>query len=228
VIPVEFVLTPAILDAWGGVPIPPEQNLIEWAKQFLVPGKMFIDVGAHVGSWSLQYAAMGCQVRAFEPQLTPCILLHAARDINKLHHEITIHCEAMVADDTNQFFDIGIVSRDGGGSSIMPLTTHEPSKLLGVEKVRCGRLDEYLDHRACLIKIDVEGAEAAVVRGGIEGLRRAGYPKILLESWRPERMPEAAALRADVFSVLSDLGYEIIPLNLYDEMFLVKHKGDSQ
>jgi len=48
---IQFAITPAILGAWSGVPVPPEQNLIEWATQFLVPGKLFVDIGAHVGTW---------------------------------------------------------------------------------------------------------------------------------------------------------------------------------
>ena len=202
------------------MPVPPEQNLIEWAKQLLVPGKMFVDVGAHVGSWSLQYAAMGFQVRAFEPQLDPYTLLKAAMTINDLHELITVYAEAM-SDGNETWGVMSVVSEDGGGSSIVDLSTHATP--LRVENVRVGRLDEYLDHRAGLIKIDVEGAEARVIRGAREGLKRAGYPKILLESWRPERMLEAGRLRTEVFEELKALGYRVIPLAHYDEMFLAEH-----
>ncbi len=47
----------------------PEFALIRWALQFLPSaGHTFLDVGAHVGTWSLLFAQQCRHVHAFEPQ----------------------------------------------------------------------------------------------------------------------------------------------------------------
>jgi hypothetical protein len=46
----------------------PEAALIAWATQFIGKDQVFVDVGAHVGSWA-QHLARSCkEVHAFEPQ----------------------------------------------------------------------------------------------------------------------------------------------------------------
>lgn len=37
-------------------------------------------------------------------------------------------------------------------------------------------------------------------------------------------MPEAVKLREEVFAEIESLGYRIVPINLYDEMFLAERK----
>src|SRR5580700_98147 len=48
----------------------PEAQLIGWATQLIRPDQSFIDVGAHVGSWTQHFAQKCKRVYAFEPQST--------------------------------------------------------------------------------------------------------------------------------------------------------------
>ncbi len=75
------------------------------------------------------------------------------------------------------------------------------------------------------IKLDVEGSELEVLKGATESLVNSGLPKILFESWDPWRMPEAIKMRSDLFSFLDSIGYKVVPIRRYSEMFLATSKG---
>jgi FkbM family methyltransferase len=215
---IQYAITPAILDAWGGIAIPPEQSLIEWAAQFLVPGKLFIDVGAHVGTWALQYGALGHKVLAFEANPATSALLHAGFVINDLLDGNDL--KEVALGDRSGWCELGIISEDGGGSSILDLSTHRHP--IRKKRVQIARLDDYGIENVGFMKIDVEGAESAVIRGAHQTLARSGFPRIIFESWRAYRMPEGVALRAELFAELDSLGYRIVPISFYDEMFLAE------
>lgn len=216
----KYALSPAILDAWGGTGTPPEQNMIEWARQLLQPGKLFVDVGAHVGSYCLQYAELGFDCVAFEAQWETYCRLTTGILTNDLYPKVMAHHVAL-GDGSSTSVELRAISRDGGGSSTVELSTHaEP---LSVEVVDSRTLDSFGLTNVGLIKIDVEGAELGVLIGALNTLKASGFPKIIFESWRASRMPEAAKLRADLFSFLEQLGYRVIQLGVYDEMFLAEH-----
>lgn len=215
----KYALSPAILDAWSGSGTPPEQNMIEWARQLLIPGKLFVDVGAHVGSYALQYAELGYQVHAFEAQRETFYRLATGILTNDLTDRVHAHHVAL-GDGSSSQLELRAISRDGGGSSTLNLSTHHDP--LSVERVEARTLDSFHLKDVGLIKLDVEGAELACIIGSLNTLKDSGYPKILFESWRASRMPEAAKLRADLFSFLEQLGYRVIQLGVYDEMFLAE------
>ena len=76
------------------------------------------------------------------------------------------------------------------------------------------------------IKMDVEGFEANVLKGAKETLKRNRYPRILFESWCPERESDgvpAVQLRRELFSTLEALGYTIHPIRGNNEMFIADH-----
>lgn len=216
---VNFALTPAIREAWGNRDIPPEQNMIQWAADnLLVQGKTFVDIGAHVGSYALQYAEAGFEVHAFEAQRNTFHYLCANIALNGLSDRVNARHVAL-GEGEQRLVELRIISADGGGSSAASLSTHQTP--MRTESVECRSLDSYRLSNVGLIKIDVEGAERLVIRGARRTLAENGYPKILFETWRPSRMPEAAKLRAELFDELESLGYRVIPTT-YDEMFLAE------
>jgi hypothetical protein len=76
--------------------------------------------------------------------------------------------------------------------------------------VRCDRLDNFADSARSFdfLKVDVEGAELLVLRGG-EGLLRRDRPAILFESG-PGSAERYGLSREELFGFLSsDLGYSI-------------------
>ena len=59
-----------------------------------------------------------------------------------------------------------------------------------------------------LIKIDVEGYELQVLRGGTQTIQNNGYPPILFESW-PSTNETNTKLKDNLFNYLFALGYNI-------------------
>ena len=89
-------------------------------------------------------------------------------------------------------------------------------------------LDSYELSNINFIKIDVEGHEEKVLRGGVQTLERNQWPPILFESW-PERMTNVPAkeLRESLFAFLASLGYTITQiLGGTDDMFLAHRPID--
>lgn len=208
-----------VIYGWSGSWTPPEKDLIEWAYSFCEPGKRFVDVGAHVGTWTLGFAEQGREVVAFEAQRKTFYRLCYGIADNGLEHRVIAHHTAIGARAGE--IELRIIGRDGGQTSTVALSTHEVPSSVEIVPVRT--LDSYGLGDVGLIKIDVEGAEIDVLRGARETLERNGYPKIFFESWVPHRMPEAPRLREELFLFLEkELGYRVVPLNGNAEMFLAE------
>jgi FkbM family methyltransferase len=110
----KFILTPEIIHAWGDSIIPPEQCLIEWARQFQSKDKVALDIGAHVGDWAVDMADYSKEVHAFEAQTSTYKLLLANA---KGYSNIWCHSGALC--EKRGDVDLAIRSPDGGGSSVV-------------------------------------------------------------------------------------------------------------
>lgn len=178
----------------------------------LKPGMVFFDVGAHFGQFTLmaspRVGARG-QVHGFEPttetfgQLKANIELNALENVtinhNAVYHEKTT-LELKVCDSgRGEFNTLGQPARRGGG------VDH-------IEKIEAIRLDDYVvEHqigRVDLMKIDVEGAEDFVLRGGADLLSREDAPILSIEF--SERNVEAMGYGVDVIRTrMQGFGYTL-------------------
>ena len=157
----------------------------------LRPGAVVFDIGAHVGYYSLLSAVLSTPaggVFAFEPVPSNADKLRRHVVMNRVSVDVM---EAAVADrDGEARFESGADSYTGGlggnGSSV---------RVVSVDALRAsGRLPE-----PDVIKIDVEGAEALVLRGATETIRMA-RPVIFVAV-------HGAAARAECLRLLEDFGY---------------------
>lgn len=196
----------------------PEQPLIDWAKQFLSPDKSFVDCGAHIGTWSVQFAPLCRHVHAFEAQRSTYYRLCGDVALNE-RDNATVHHLAL-NDGTREVEKLRIVSADGGGSSIHPA---QPSAIgaLGHELVPARSLNSFLFNDVGLVKLDVEGAELMVLRGAQAMLERNGWPRLLFECWGHDWF---RAERAALVEFVGSLGYQILPITGWPEMFLAEHR----
>jgi FkbM family methyltransferase len=158
-------------------------------------GSVFVDVGAHVGHWTVRAAALGARVTAVEADPVTCERLYENLKLNGLEAEVfsvaawdevttlrLLHQNQEKYDGTNQVRPYG----DGPEVSAEPLD------------ITLGHLD-----RIDLIKVDVEGADLHVLRG----LRKT------LERTRPAMFIEDHSVygyfdHADLEALLTDLGYQ--------------------
>jgi len=189
-----------------------ESALIEWCRQYCHPNKIFLDVGAHTGTYAISLVD-GCKhVYAFEPQKNTYYALCGGIAMSGQCDKITAHNFGLGNASQEGKQRLNIVSRDGGGSSI-----HVPPNMaiLGGEEIEIRVLDKILSEKEKsqigFIKMDVEDNELFVLEGATNTIMASDYPTILFES-NHDNLP--------LFRHISILGYEIIPISGVSNMFL--------
>lgn len=151
--------------------------------QICTPGSVVIEVGANIGAHTVGLARLvGPQGRvlAFEPQRLPFQMLCANVALNSL-------------DNVDCFW--AAVSSEVGSINVPDLNPRKEYNfggltLLGSQsgrRVACLTLDQYVTlPKVDLVKIDVEGMEADVLKGG-EGLLKRFKPLLYVENDRLEK-----------------------------------------
>jgi FkbM family methyltransferase len=168
-------------------------------RDYLVPGDVFVDVGANIGYFSvIAGAAVGHSgaVYAFEP--SPRIRARLERNVAlNAMHQITVHPEAVTANPGV----VRLVEPQGAGNDGLAYVDRNGGEAgVEVRGVRLDELPEFSDRSPALIKVDVEGGEPEVFRGATALLNRSDAPSIIFESFELAR--DAAMLR--------DFGYQVL------------------
>lgn len=195
--------------------------MIEWAYQFLKPDTTFIDVGAHIGSWTLMFAKKAQHVVSFEAQRGIYYQLCGNIAINNLVDNVVAH-------------NIGLGSPEQSGTSLTiskygvdygSSTFHQTAKdkmladnikCVGTEEVSFRTLDSYDLKNVSLIKIDVEGFEINVLKGATKLLKEC-RPVIILESWTGKEYKD---IRDELINYLTSCSYKTNPINGYTDYLL--------
>ena len=192
-----------------------EKDLINWAKNnYKDSKKIFIDIGAHMGTYSIKLAPYFSHTYSFEAQKNTFYCLAGGIALNGLSDKITAHHYALTnPDQAGKILNLKIISPDGGGSSIKNLSNN--TNPIREEKVKTKTLDQFKLENIGLIKIDVEGAEIDVLKGAVKTLRESGYPPILFEAWsdswfdqeREKLMDYVKSLKYNIRKVYKDNMY---------------------
>ena len=197
-----------------------ENNLIEWCKQYGDNTKIFLDIGAHTGTYTINLANYFKTTIAFEPQrITYYALCGSVALSYDSHSNNNIYCLNMglgSADQVGNEVKLNIISEDGGGSTIQHIfpTQYNYYKTESIQIVTLDSLyDKYDLKNIGFIKMDVEGNELDVLKGATITLQNANYPKILFES-------NNGTKNIELFSYLSQLGYKTTSIIGYPNMFL--------
>lgn len=182
-----------------------ESSLIEWCKQFRDKNKIFLDIGAHSGTYGISLSKMFETVHCFEPQRMTYYTLCGSTALSGIQN-IFCHNFGLGSEKQKGKQKLKIISKDGGGSSL-----HAVSGILATEEIEIRILDDFKFDNIGFIKIDVEGNEYDVILGARNTLKRSGYPKILFESNDGNEK---------LFSLIKEIGYGILKINSYNNMFL--------
>ena len=139
-------------------------------------GAIVIDVGAHVGSYTMLAARRASIVVAVEPGADNFSLLKTNVELNDSKNVLPLNIA--LSNNRGKAYLYTHVGGDPGGSSLeVPIPSgHSPREIQRTE-VECDTLDHLVEsiglRRIDWLKIDVEGHEVAVLEGGTTALRMA-------------------------------------------------------
>ena len=194
-----------------------ERGVIYWClENFIQPDRVFLDIGAHVGTYTLVCAPRALHTYAFECSPKTFCYLAANLALHGLEYKVSpISC---ALGESEGSLDYIIRSNDGGGNGIKVLNSGDTT--LPKVKVHVRTLDSFHMESVGFIKMDVEGAELEVLKGARETLERY-KPPILFESWGEWKTDvDARGLRSELFSYLSTIGYKVQPVSGVRDTFL--------
>lgn len=129
-----------------------------------------VDVGAHIGRYTLMAATRGAKVIAIEPDPSNFVLLRTNVNLNGLSNVVLLP-QAMTSRPSTLWLSLA-GSTNTGVSSVSAEGVGEPSNVRAEREVqvRGETLDRLVEthklHRIDWLKIDVEGHEVAVLEGG--------------------------------------------------------------
>lgn len=164
-------------------PIPYDQQTVSLVADRLkkINGKVFLDVGANTGSFSLISKFLNCHTYAFEPQSKIFKILQSNIELNKLEKKTTIIKTALSDKKSKTKLKLKIPSLNSGLASIGKINLNDKIKF---EEVEVSSIDEvvkdYNIKNVDFIKIDVEGFELNVLKGATKTIKKF-KPEFLIE-----------------------------------------------
>lgn len=153
--------------------------------------RVAIDVGGHCGTWSWNLAHWFEKVEAFEPvaEHRECFEKNVTRPNVTLHPYALGDREGMIS----------IVTEDGSSGN---------SFIKGKGTIPMKTLDSFGFENVDFIKIDVEGAEDFVLRGGEQMIER-WKPVVVVEQKRSMSQERFGLKPLSAVKFLIDLGYKV-------------------
>ncbi len=151
-----------------GTNFPPTHE--DWLRSLVQPfdGELFVDVGAHIGTWAVRATRSFRAVVAFEPNVEANRILRTTVKMNGLNN-ISVY---------------GVALSNISSERIVSTRNWMPRKRAEF-RVPVRTLDSF-KLKPSLLKIDTEGDEFPVLQGAIETLK--GRPRVLVETHSPESL----------------------------------------
>jgi FkbM family methyltransferase len=173
----------------------------------LAAGSRFADVGANLGVytlWAARRVGPGGRVFAFEPAEAPRNRLRRNLELNGFEN-VLVEARAVGAEKGR------IALRLVEGSSARA-SRYGPDPA-GPGEVPMTTLDAYFDGRRPpeLVKVDVQGMEGEVLRGGSALLRGAQPPALLFEA-RADELEAAGTSCSELLGLLAAARYQVFAL----------------
>jgi FkbM family methyltransferase len=145
--------------------------------------EVFIDVGAHVGKYSLPIAKLhpDSTIIAIEPAKDTFLALMEGIRKNKIKNIIPLNIAAY---STSIKLKLFVLDVHGSSTLIDDYAKYLSKRIIRIDEVDARPLDDVIEKiglkRVDWVKIDVEGAELHVLRGFRNGITRF-KPKIIIE-----------------------------------------------
>jgi FkbM family methyltransferase len=177
-------------------------------QRHVSPGSGVLDVGANIGWFSMLGASLAGpsgRVTAVEPNPSNARAVEAARLRNGFDNINVVQAAA------GETMGLQVLYTSGSNGVALALSD-DPLEVLDATSVAVIRLDDVVDHRVDVLKIDVEGAEYSALMGAKDLIRR-DRPTIITE-FTPSAMPGVSGVPGEVYlSLLVEFGYEMAVLS---------------
>lgn len=186
-----------------------EKENIGFLKRVIKPGDVIIDIGAHLGLFSVissQLAGKAGKVYAFEPSPDTYEALQQVIRLNSGNSQVYCFHQA-VSDRKGEA--VFYLSKDAGSNSNSLVQKHQMNRKS--ISVSCTSLDDFAkDHllqNINLVKIDAEGSELQVIRGSIHSLKN--YRPFVILAVHPRLMQNNGDEPLALYQSIVDAGYQV-------------------
>lgn len=141
-----------------------EPHMVELFKKLIDPNDIIADVGANIGLTSMLFSKLGKRVISFEPSPGTYKILTENIKNNNIHNVVPVN---IGVGDENKASTITFASNNRSGGFVSEQT--RPREGHTTENIVIKKLDDLwgeYEERLDFVKIDVEGFEGHVIRGG--------------------------------------------------------------
>jgi FkbM family methyltransferase len=221
----EYKLCVRMRDWLIGAPIAVHQvyeaNVSTELHKILAPGMVCVDIGANIGFFTMLCASRvggTGKVIAFEPNPENVELIHRSIDANGFRH-VTVH-QVAVADREDEFHLDWHVNTMHSNTAVQAASSPTSMRTDSGEavKVRSVVIDHVLENesRVDVVKIDVDGWEARVLRGMATLVER--HRPVLFTEFCPDLLEGISKVRPEAYlEELQRFGYVLYWLPLPGE-----------
>lgn len=185
-----------------------ERYELDVVRRIVQVGDTILDAGANIGYYSLKLSEMcgpSGSVFAFEPDPENFKVLSLNVETNKASNVRLFNCALSDFDGTARLFRS---ATNAGDYSLFPRVG--PTK--PPVDVACRRIDSITDlitRSPRLIKIDVQGLEAAVLRGATNSFKKWNPRPVILLEFEPDTLRSAGEAPETLLEMLGEMHYEV-------------------
>lgn len=182
-----------------------EPRTVKVISDLLQPGMTFFDVGANMGQYTLLAAGQNCKVHSFEP--APAMYEFLNENVQPVKDRVRINKIAL--SNTEEPVTLFMAKPHNVGATSF---TDQYCASGETFEVPCTTIDNYVEKngiaRVDVMKMDVEGAESAVLKGATKLLSGPHPPAIVLE-YEESAQQRFGSSNAEMTSLLTKHGYTL-------------------
>lgn len=186
-----------------------KDNLFNYVKKDIENSLIIFDVGANIGTTSLFFSKLNTKSKVFSFEPHPDTFVKLEKNVG-LNNFSNLNIYQLGLGDTIDTVKIYEVNRKNRGMN--RVMKEDKSAIYPFKKIKINKLDNFMSEknvkRLDFIKIDVEGLEYSVLKGGEKTLRK-NKPIIILEL-EDNNLSENNASAKLLIEFLIDLGYNKI------------------
>jgi FkbM family methyltransferase len=181
---------------------PHEPPIVDWFIQRLSAETQFLDLGANVGFYTVLVSAFCPRGRVIAVDVDPRLICEVLSNVaaNAFTHAEAICGAAWDSDGEILAFE----PEQTGNLSTNRIVSQAAGTTIGCVSFKVDAMCRQLDFHPAAAKVDVEGAEAHVLRGMTETLQ--GLSLLLLEI-HPARLAAAGQQVGEIHAVLEGVGF---------------------